>query len=192
MLKTFSGSSYRTPLLQKTPVSVWNHLLYMSGSSSCALWTSHLTSWATFPRRARSKSYTRQALDRQRCTGFWKVCFLKLKCSETSQNLACHFWMSSFSSMKLHKATGIVRESMVGNMGSCVVISVPADGLAPLGARPSADAVMTEFGNCRVYDNVIRWKHFPRYWSPLRGIHLTKARDAELWCFQQFSAELSW
>ena len=39
------------------------------------------------------------------------------------------------------------------------------------------------------HDDVIKWKHFPRYW-PLcreftgrRGIHRTKASDMELWCF---------
>ena len=35
-------------------------------------------------------------------------------------------------------------------------------------------------------DDVIKWKHFPRYWPFVRGIHRsprTKARDAELWCF---------
>ena len=37
--------------------------------------------------------------------------------------------------------------------------------------------------------SVIKWKHFPRYWSFVRGIHrspvnsLTKASDAEVWCF---------
>ena len=39
----------------------------------------------------------------------------------------------------------------------------------------------------KVHDDVIKWKHFPRYWSFLRGstghwwIPLTKASDAELW-----------
>ena len=39
------------------------------------------------------------------------------------------------------------------------------------------------------HDDVIKWKHFPRYWSFVRGIHrfrwipCTKASDAELWCF---------
>ena len=39
------------------------------------------------------------------------------------------------------------------------------------------------------HDDVIKWKHFPRYWSFVRGIHRsrwipsTKASDAELWCF---------
>ena len=39
------------------------------------------------------------------------------------------------------------------------------------------------------HDDVIRWKHFPRYWPYVRGIHRslvsshTKASDAELWCF---------
>ena len=39
------------------------------------------------------------------------------------------------------------------------------------------------------HDVVIKWKHFPRYWSFVRGIHRSpvnfpqKASDAELWCF---------
>ena len=48
--------------------------------------------------------------------------------------------------------------------------------------------------NCRwfealCHDDVIKWKHFPRYWPFVRGIHRsrwiprTKASDAELWCF---------
>ena len=36
-------------------------------------------------------------------------------------------------------------------------------------------------------DDVIKWKHFPRYWPFVRGIHWwiprKKASDAELWCF---------
>ena len=40
-----------------------------------------------------------------------------------------------------------------------------------------------------IHDDVIKWKHFPRDWSFVRGIHRsrwiphTKASDAELWCF---------
>ena len=39
------------------------------------------------------------------------------------------------------------------------------------------------------HDDVIKWKHFPRYWPFARGIHRsrwiprTKASSAELWCF---------
>ena len=39
------------------------------------------------------------------------------------------------------------------------------------------------------HDDVIKWKHFPRYWPFVRGIHRspgnsrTKASDAELWWF---------
>ena len=39
------------------------------------------------------------------------------------------------------------------------------------------------------HDDVIKWKYFPRYWPFVRGttghrwIPLTKANDAELWCF---------
>ena len=32
------------------------------------------------------------------------------------------------------------------------------------------------------HDDVIKWKHFPRYWSFVRIPH-TKASDAELWCW---------
>ena len=31
--------------------------------------------------------------------------------------------------------------------------------------------------------DVMKWKHFPRYWHGHRWIPLTKAGDAELWCF---------
>ena len=44
-----------------------------------------------------------------------------------------------------------------------------------------------------LHDDVIKWKHFPRYWPFVRGIHRsrwiprTKASDAELWCFLSFT-----
>ena len=44
------------------------------------------------------------------------------------------------------------------------------------------------FGNI-LHDDVIKWKHFPRYWPFVRGIHRSpvnsphKARDAERWYF---------
>ena len=41
-----------------------------------------------------------------------------------------------------------------------------------------------------IYDGVIKWKHFPRYWPFVSGefighrsLALTKASGAELWCF---------
>ena len=38
-----------------------------------------------------------------------------------------------------------------------------------------------------VHNDVIKWKHFSRYWPFVRGIHRwiphTKASDTELWCF---------
>ena len=34
-----------------------------------------------------------------------------------------------------------------------------------------------------LHDDVIKWKHFPRYWPFVRGIHHTKASDTELSCF---------
>ena len=41
----------------------------------------------------------------------------------------------------------------------------------------------------RLHDDVIKWKHFPRNWPFVWGIHRsrwiprTKASEAELWCF---------
>ena len=45
------------------------------------------------------------------------------------------------------------------------------------------------------HDSVIKWEHFPRYWPFVRGIHrhrwisLTKASDAERWCFRWSAPE---
>ena len=57
--------------------------------------------------------------------------------------------------------------------------------------RPVSNWTQTE----PAYDDVIKWKHFPRCWPFVRGIHrspvnsLTKASDAELWCFLRSAAE---
>ena len=53
---------------------------------------------------------------------------------------------------------------------------------------------ITETGPC-FHDDVIKWKHFPRYWLLLgeftgdRWIPRTKASDAELWCFLWSASE---
>ena len=45
------------------------------------------------------------------------------------------------------------------------------------------------------HDDVIKWKHFPRNWPFVRGIHRsrwiphTKASDVELWCFRWSASE---
>ena len=45
------------------------------------------------------------------------------------------------------------------------------------------------------HDDVIKWKHFPRNWPFVRGIHRsrwipqTKASDTELWCFLWSASE---
>ena len=50
---------------------------------------------------------------------------------------------------------------------------------------PDTQAIMMML----LLDDVIKWKHFPRNWPFVRGIHRsrwfprTKASDAELWCF---------
>ena len=45
--------------------------------------------------------------------------------------------------------------------------------------------------NC-TRDDVIKWKHFPRYWPFVQGIRwipCTKASNAELWCFLWSASE---
>ena len=48
-------------------------------------------------------------------------------------------------------------------------------------------------GGIYIHDDVIKWKHFPRYWPFVQGIHRStvnsphKASDAELWCFLLWS-----
>ena len=63
---------------------------------------------------------------------------------------------------------------------------------------PSATTMLTRLRLLRVissmhprtsHDDVIKWKHFPRYWPFVRRIHRsrwiprTKVGDAKLWCF---------
>ena len=46
-----------------------------------------------------------------------------------------------------------------------------------------------------IHDDVIKWKHFPRYWPFVLGIPRsrwiprTKASDVELWCFLSSAPE---
>ena len=44
-----------------------------------------------------------------------------------------------------------------------------------------------------IHDDIIKWKHFLRYWPFVWGIHqwirTTKASNAELWCFLRFVPE---
>ena len=61
---------------------------------------------------------------------------------------------------------------------------------AHLGAYQDAHMKgLIDFQYIRPYNDVIKWKHFPRYWPFVWGIHRypwiphTKSSDAELWCF---------
>ena len=53
--------------------------------------------------------------------------------------------------------------------------------------RPMCEWHSLEMKMCVKLDDVIKWRHSPRYWPFVRGIPrwipLTKASDAELWCF---------
>ena len=49
------------------------------------------------------------------------------------------------------------------------------------------DVIYLSLHHYRRHDDVIKWKHFLRYWLFVQGIHRwiphIKASDAELWCF---------
>ena len=54
-----------------------------------------------------------------------------------------------------------------------------------------ASIVCSQVSKIRSHADVIRWKHFPRYWPFVRGhrrIPRTKASDAELWCISLICA----
>ena len=61
-------------------------------------------------------------------------------------------------------------------------------------ARSNCHAII-EYIPRNVHDDAIKWKHFPRYWPFVRGIHrspvipLTKANEVELWCLLWSSPE---
>ena len=55
------------------------------------------------------------------------------------------FWRASFCKVNLHK-TADIQCNCEGNICNVVVITVPTDGLAPLGARASAGLAMKKFG----------------------------------------------
>ena len=63
--------------------------------------------------------------------------------------------------------------------------------------RRSEDIVLSNRRDLAMHgqDDIIKLKHFPRYWPFVRGIHRsrvnsrTKASDAELWCFLWSASE---
>ena len=70
------------------------------------------------------------------------------------------FWMMISVLQRWYKIfdmQGILGEIMCNFSGS----TVPADGLAPLGARPSAGTVMTKSGPLHMWDQhcTLRWRH---------------------------------
>ena len=57
------------------------------------------------------------------------------------------------------------------NKWRCLFIIVPADGLAPNDARPSAGRLWTSMLHYFLHDDVAKWKYFPRYLPFVQGIH---------------------
>ena len=99
-------------------------------------------------------------------------------------------WSPVLAILKIKKTDGklfltneIVKNTEKGNFGVSIV---PADGLGMLGVRTFADMVITVFNAMMTSSN----RNIFRVTGPLGGkftgqrwISLTKASDADLWCF---------
>ena len=100
--------------------------------------------------------------------------------SKTSQQLKYWIWIEMYQCM-----TSFASEFLRMNL---IAVSMVMN-------RPRGSTRHTQG---RIYhDDVIKWKHFPRYWPFVRGIHRsftgprwiprTKTSDAEFWCFLWFN-----
>ena len=63
-----------------------------------------------------------------------------------------------------------IQNNFKGNQWNAVVSTLFANGLAWLGTRAYKVFVVTNFLSCIYHDDVIKWKHFPRYWPFVWGI----------------------
>ena len=90
----------------------------------------------------------------------------------------------------------IPEHRIIGNTTIVRVESFNLRGLMVDEHLPNAahtDGVTNE--SVTYHDDVIKWKHFPRYWLSMWGIHRLpvnsphKAHNAELWCFLWYAPE---
>ena len=72
------------------------------------------------------------------------------------------FEPASFDDPRSFNPSEIFQENMVS--------TIVADTLAPCVPRTSAAMILT------MHDDVIIWKHFPRYWPFVRGIHRSPSK----------------
>ena len=66
--------------------------------------------------------------------------------------------------------------------------------LVVVGMTPIYTKTLSNGNIFRVHDDVIKWKHFPRYWPFVeftgpRWISRSQASDVELWCFLWYTPE---
>ena len=92
----------------------------------------------------------------------------------------------------LHDAERMVRNSIQEKNGiSCRKCCVKQSNISTITTKNKSLFLPMSYNihNLVWHDDFIKWKHFPRCWPFVRGIHrsrwipLTKASDGELWCF---------
>ena len=87
--------------------------------------------------------------------------------------------------------TYVRRSSVTPDLFNVAVLSVTGDRWFPTPSPHDAESPrkVLHGGSMTPHDDVIKWKHFPRYWLFVWGIHRsrwiphTKPSDAELGCF---------
>ena len=105
-----------------------------------------------------------------------KIC-LKIKYLKFHSNSPGANELNDFSSPKWWYRITDNRRKFIKNLSNFTVSTVFADGLAPSGAKTFIDKTKT-------HDNVIKWKHFPRDWPFVRGIHRSPVNSPHKgqWC----------
>ena len=93
-------------------------------------------------------------------------------------------WMNTFF-VRWKKCIHWVVVHSLGRVCYGIILSIKSNSSTWWGCQ--AKHSCHRRGRLKWDDNVVKWKHFPRYWPFVRGSHrwisLTKASDAELWYF---------
>ena len=110
---------------------------------------------------------------------------MALLCSHHKIVSLCDFFLHSWSYFIIQ--SNFIR--IMTNVKISIALIVFSLHLGPVIIRYSIPQYRIQHGEENEHDDILKWKHFPRYW-PLCGeftghrwIPRTKASDAELWCF---------
>ena len=127
--------------------------------------------------------------------------YLFIPLMECSGHVINIIWPEAKMAVILHKT--ILDGTLWNNSFVCLcndfffqILCVRSSRSVITGDKPLPDPMMVRFNGTRVcatmfqcHDGVTKLKNFPRYWTFVQWIPLTKASDGELWCFLWFVPE---